>query len=88
MNPPTILCPLSRTGDEIAGETPDEVALNLHAATVISRRFRCKPVRPCPDLREVFRGCDLSPEAVAARDKVAAIYADLKPKRQPQPAPL
>ena len=74
MKPPVIVCPLSRNRDEIAGDTPDEVAINLHQATLISLRFRCKPLRKLPDVRSIFRPYNLSPEARTAVEKVAAIY--------------
>ena len=73
---PVIVDPFSRFGDEIAGETPDEIALNLAGATRVALFFRCKPLRPCVSPWQHFQGCkaDLSPEATAAVIFTAEVY--------------
>lgn len=87
MNPPVIVCPLSRTGDEIAGDTSDAVALNLYAGTVICLKFRCTPLRPRPHLMLLFRDCPLSPAAEQALSRVADLYDGCKrwPRREGTP---
>ena len=75
MKLPVIIEPFSTFGDEVAGETPDEVALNLAACTRTSLFWRCKLRRDCPDLRAAFRGCRLSEDGKNALRWVAAVYA-------------
>ena len=92
---PVIIEPFSTFGDEVAGNTAEEIALNLAAATRTSLAWRCKPRRPVPDLREVFRGCRLSPVAEHELREVDAVYrrlamrqeATLEPPRA-VPAPI
>lgn len=82
---PVIVDPFGRFGDEIAGGTPSEIALNLWAATRIALAFRCKPLRPCVSPWAAFQDCkaDLSPEAMAAIISTAGAYARFAP-RPPQ----
>lgn len=82
MNLPVIIDPFSTFGDEIAGETPNQIALNLAEGTRISLSWHRKPVRECPDLRAAFHGlkASLSPEAKLALQWVAKVYARFTPK--------
>ena len=84
---PVIICPLSFFGDEVAGDTADQVALNLLAGTSIALSWRATPRRELPDLRAAFKGQRLSPEAKAACRAVEAIYHKLGQKAETAPAP-
>lgn len=74
---PVVIEPFSTFGDEIAGATPDEVALNLAAATRTSLAWRCKPRRPLPDVWTLFAGHQLTYEARQALRDVVAEYTRL-----------
>ena len=73
---PVIVDPFGRFGDEIAGDAPSQIALNLAAATRIALSFRCKPLRPCGNPWAHFQAvkADLSPEAVDAVAFTARVY--------------
>lgn len=60
---PIVSDPFSRLGDEIAGATPDEIALNLGASVRISLRYRAPLQHEAPDLRKLFRGTKLTEPA-------------------------
>jgi hypothetical protein len=75
---PIIIDPFSRSGDEVAGNTPDEIALNLWACVSISRRYRQALHRSPPNLEELFRGYQLSSEAKAAIRKTETVFASSK----------
>lgn len=83
---PVIICPFSAFGDEIAGETPDEVALNLAAGTRIALFWGCELRRACPDLLALFAGCKLSAEAKQACRWVQSVYDREQPTSQLQQA--
>lgn len=74
-DPPVIIDPFSYFGDEIAGSTPEEVAQNLIIGTRIALKWRAGANRPCPDLRELFRGCVLSSESKMGLVWVTGVYA-------------
>ena len=86
MKLPIIGCPFSVFGDEVEGATPDEIAHNLAAGTRIELSWRRKPRRPCPDLRQAFRGCKLGDMAKLELLWVTQVYARLAPKPQLQEA--
>ena len=85
---PVIICPFSAFDDEIAGNTPDEIALNLAAGTKVALKWRRRPRRKCPDLLAAFSGCKLSPEAKDACRWVQSVYDRETAKAQPQPQEL
>jgi hypothetical protein len=61
---PIVSDPFSRLGDEIAGDTPDQIALNLLAVCKISRG---RPLlHEPPNLHTIFAEYTLSDDARAA----------------------
>ena len=81
MSVPQIICPFSRTGDEAAGNTPSEVLVNLAQGTRIALRFRCKWLRPAPDLWRGFPAVELTEQAKAAREYLVRVYDQHKPRK-------
>ena len=57
---PVIIDPLSRIGDEVAGETPDEIALNVLRVVQLSLRLRATLVHTPPDLGATVTSRDRS----------------------------
>ncbi len=83
---PVIICPFSKfEGTQIAGNTPDEVAINLRDGTRIAQFWGARRRRPCPDLRAAFRGYHLSEPAKTACREVQEIYDRVTKKSQPKP---
>jgi hypothetical protein len=72
---PVVIDPFSRTGDEVAGETPDEIALNLGRALSFNRAGALLQHEP-PNLRQLFKGCALSEPAKEALRKADAAFSD------------
>ena len=79
---PIIVCPLSFFGDEIAGNTADELARNLAAGTRVALAWRGRLRRECPDLRAAFRGQVLSAEAEHNLRETEETYARLSRRRR------
>lgn len=80
-----VIDPFSRSGDQVAGETADQVALNLWECVAISRKYRQALSRPAPDLREIFKGYALSRAAQSALRKSEQTLAGmLPPKSEPE----
>jgi len=74
---PAIIDPFSRLGDEVAGETADEIALNVLRVVQLSMRLRAILVHTPPDLGALFERHTLSSEARDAVRRAAAILAGI-----------
>jgi hypothetical protein len=71
----SVIDPFSRSGDEVAGVTANEIALNLRRCVAISRQYRQPLQRRAPDLRKLFRGHTLSVEAKKALRECESAFA-------------
>ena len=76
---PVIIDPFSRLGDEIAGDTADQIALNVLAVVRTSRRHRALLLHPPPDLRAAFKGHKLTAQSRAALRQAEAEMANSAP---------
>lgn len=81
---PVIVEPFSRLGDEIAGDSASEIALNLAAATRLSLIFHKRPLRPCVSPWATFAQCksELSAAAIEALKYTARAYEPFLKQRE------
>lgn len=74
---PVIIDPFSRLGDEVAGDTADEIALNVLRVVELSLRLRATIVRAPLDLCQLFDRYTLSPQARAALDRAETVLRSI-----------
>jgi hypothetical protein len=78
---PIVIDPFSMLGNEVAGDTPDELASNLEYCCKISRIYRQSLQHDPPDLRKLFRGIKLSEPAKKSLRFADQTFKQAKPSR-------